>query len=61
MQKKKVQFFELVPMDLLDKAKEIIMTSLLILYNTNLVPFAICAPPPPIDVEQKRLGVKKEL
>jgi hypothetical protein len=40
-------------MDLFDKAKEIIMTSLLILYNTNLVPLA--------DLEQQRSSVEEEL
>jgi hypothetical protein len=40
-------------MDLLDKAKEIAMTSLLILYNTNLVPLAICAPTLATNLEQQ--------
>ncbi len=43
---------KLVPMDLFDKVEEIAMISLLVLYNTNLVPFAICASPPPADYEQ---------
>jgi hypothetical protein len=33
-------------MDLLDKAEKITMMSLLILYNANPVPFAICVLPP---------------
>jgi hypothetical protein len=41
--------------------KEIAMTSLLILYNTNLVPLAICAPTLAIDLKQQRLGAYKEL
>jgi hypothetical protein len=45
MQEKKVRVFEFIPMDLFDKAKEIAMTSILVLYNTNLGPFAICAMP----------------
>jgi hypothetical protein len=39
-------------MDLFDKVEEITMTNLSILYNTNLVPFAICAPTPSVDFEQ---------
>jgi hypothetical protein len=38
-------------MDLLDKAEEIVMINLLVLYNANLVPFAICASLPPANVE----------
>ncbi len=48
-------------MDLLDKVEEIAMTSLLVLYNTNLVPLVICALAPPIDLEQQGSGVKEEL
>jgi hypothetical protein len=40
---KKVRVLKFVPMDLLDKAKKITMTSLSILYNTNPMPLAICA------------------
>jgi hypothetical protein len=39
-------------MHLFDKAEEIAMMSLSILYNTNPVPLAICAPPPLEDLEQ---------
>ncbi len=35
--------------------------NLSILYNTNPVPLAICAPPSPEDLEQQRLGVEKKL
>jgi hypothetical protein len=45
-------------MDLLDKVEETTMTSVLVLYNTNLVSFAICAPLPPTNVEQQGLGVE---
>jgi hypothetical protein len=48
-------------MDLLDKAKEITMTSLLVLYNINLVPLAICVSPSPTNAEQIRSGVKEKL
>jgi len=61
LQEKKVQVHELVPMALLDKAEEIVMISLLVLYNTNPVPLAICALPPPVDVEQQGSGVKEKL
>jgi hypothetical protein len=40
-------------MDLLDKVKKIAMTSLLILYNTNPVPLAICVSIPVVDFEQQ--------
>jgi hypothetical protein len=46
-------------MDLLDKAEEIAMISLLVLYNTNLVPFAICALPPLADYKQWQFECKK--
>jgi hypothetical protein len=46
-------------MDLLDKAKKIAMTNLLILQNP--MPLAICAPPPTTNPKQKRLGVKEKL
>ncbi len=45
-------------MDLFDKAKNITMISLSILYNTNLVPLAICLPTLAIDPEQQK---EKEL
>jgi hypothetical protein len=48
-------------MDLLDKAKEITMTSLLVLYNINLVPLAICASSSPTNAKQIRSGVKEKL
>jgi BarA-like signal transduction histidine kinase len=48
-------------MDLLDKVEEIAMTNLSILYNTNLMPFVICALPSPANVKQERLNVKEEL
>jgi hypothetical protein len=47
VQEEKVQVFEVVPINLFNKAKEITMTSLSILYNTNPMPLAICALPPP--------------
>ncbi len=40
-------------MDFIDKVKEIAMTSLLVLYNTNLVPLAICASPSLANAEQQ--------
>lgn len=58
---KKVRVFELVPMDLLDKAKEITMTSLLVLYDINLVPLAICASFLPTNAEQKGSSVEEKL
>jgi hypothetical protein len=61
MEEKKVWVFELVPINLFDKAKEITMTNLLILYNTNLVPLVICALPPPRKPKQQGLDAKKEL
>jgi hypothetical protein len=48
-------------MDLLDKAKEITMTSLLVLYNINLVPLAICASSLPTNAKQIRSSVKEKL
>jgi hypothetical protein len=53
LQEKKVRVFELVPMDLLDKVEEIAMTNLSILYNTNPMPLAICAPSPLGKLEQQ--------
>jgi hypothetical protein len=52
LQEKKVQVFELIPMDLLDKPKKMIMTSLLILYNPNLVPLVFFASTPFANPEQ---------
>jgi hypothetical protein len=46
-------------MELFDKVKEIVMTSLLIVYNTNTMGLAICALPSPTDLEQQRLDVEK--
>lgn len=40
-------------MDFIDKVKEITMTSLLVLYNTNPVPLAICASPLFANAEQQ--------
>jgi hypothetical protein len=37
------------------------MTSLLVMYNINLVPLAICVPPLPTNIEQQGLGAKEEL
>ncbi len=48
-------------MDLLDKAEEIVMISILVLYNTNPVPLTICALSPPTDVEQQVSSVKEKL
>jgi hypothetical protein len=61
VQEKKVKVLELIPMDLFNKAKEIAMTNPLILYNTNLVPLAICVSPPPREIEQQGLDAEKEL
>jgi hypothetical protein len=44
-------------MDLLNKVEEIPMTNLSILYNTNPVPLAICAPILVVDLEQQGLGI----
>jgi hypothetical protein len=49
---KKVQVFEFVPMDLLNKVEEIAMTNLLVLYNTNPMPLVICALPLPANAKQ---------
>jgi hypothetical protein len=38
-------------MDLLNKVEEIVMINLFVLYNINLIPLAICAPPPPLELE----------
>jgi hypothetical protein len=46
-------------MDLLDKAEEIAMTNLSILYNINPVPLAICAPFPLGKLEQQWPDVEK--
>jgi hypothetical protein len=48
-------------MDLFNKAKEIAMTNLLILYNMNLVPLAICVSPPSRELEQQGLDAEEEL
>jgi hypothetical protein len=48
-------------MDLLNKAKEITMTNLLILYNTNLVPLAIRVSPPLGEFEQQGLDAEEKL
>ncbi len=48
-------------MDLLDKVEEIAMTSLSILYNTNLVPLAICTPTPVANSKQQRSAIEEEL
>jgi hypothetical protein len=58
LQEKTNKVFQLIPMDLFDKAKNITMISLSILYNTNLVPLAICLPTLAIDPEQQK---EKEL
>ncbi len=60
MQEKKIQVLELVPMDLLDKIEKIAMTSLLILYNTNLMPLVICVPTTATNLEQQGLATKEE-
>lgn len=46
-------------MDLLHKAKEITMTGLLVLYDINPMPFAICASFLPTNAEQKGSSVEK--
>lgn len=56
-----VQVLELVPMDLFDKVEKIAMTSLLVLYNTNPVPLAICVLPPPGETKQQGLDAKEKL
>jgi hypothetical protein len=61
VQEKKVQVLKLIPIDLLNKVKEITMTSLLILYNTNLMPLMIYALPPPIKPKQQGLDVEEKL
>jgi len=61
VQEKKVWVLELVPMDLLDKVEEIAMTRLLVLYNTNLLPHAICVLPPLVNPRQQGLGAEEEL
>jgi hypothetical protein len=48
-------------MDLLDKVLKIAMTSLLILYNTNPMPLAICAPTLVINPKQQWSSTKEEL
>jgi len=58
---KKVKVLELVPMDLLDNVGEIAMTNLLILYNSYLMPFTICAPPLLGKLEQQGLNAKEKL
>jgi hypothetical protein len=61
VQEKKVQVLKLIPIDLLNKVKEITMTSLLILYNTNLMPLMIYVLPPPIKPKQQGLDVEEKL
>jgi hypothetical protein len=61
VQEKKVRVFELIPINLFNKVKKIIMMSLSILYNTNPVPLAICALPPPRKPKQQGPDAKKEL
>jgi hypothetical protein len=51
MLKKKVKVLELVPMDLFNKAKEIAMISLFVLYNINPMPLVICVLPPSPELE----------
>ncbi len=58
MQKKKVWVLELILMDLFDKAEEIAMTNISILYNTNPMPFAICVSPPFANLKQQGSSVK---
>jgi hypothetical protein len=48
-------------MDLLNKAEKIAMTSLLLLYNINLVPVAICVPLLPVNIEQQGSSAKEKL
>jgi len=57
---KKVWVFELVPMDLFNKAEEIAMTSLFVLYNTNIVPLVISALPLPTNPKQQGLDAEEE-
>ncbi len=49
---KKVQVLELIPIDLFDKAKEIAIISLLVLYNINPMALAICDLPSPTNPKQ---------
>jgi hypothetical protein len=46
-------------MHLCDKAEEIAMMSLSILYNTNHVPLIICAPPPLENFGEQKLGAEE--
>jgi hypothetical protein len=52
VKEKKVQVLELIPMDFFNKVEEIAMTNILVLYNTNLVPLAICVQPLLANLEQ---------
>jgi len=52
VQEKKVWVLKFVHMDFLDKVEEITMTSLLVWYNTNSMPLAICVPPPFANAKQ---------
>jgi hypothetical protein len=52
VKEKKVWVLELIPMDLLNKVEEIAMISPSVLYNTNLVPLAICVSPLLANLEQ---------
>jgi hypothetical protein len=48
-------------MDFIDKVKEIAMISLLVLYNTNLVPLVICVLPSLANAEQQGSNVEEKL
>jgi hypothetical protein len=57
---KKVWVFELVPMDLFNKVEEIAMTSLFVLYSTNIVPLVISALPLCTNPKQQGFNAKEE-
>jgi hypothetical protein len=61
VQEKKVRVLEFIPLNLLNKVEEIAITSLLVMYNTNPMPHAICALSSPTNVKQQRLGAEEEL
>jgi hypothetical protein len=61
LQEKKIWVLELVPMDLLDKVKEIAMIYLSILYDTNPVPLSISTLNPIVDPKQQGSSVEEEL
>jgi len=61
VQKKKVQVLEFVPMDLLNKAENITMTNISILYNINWVPLTICVTPPLGKLKQQGLDVEEKM